>query len=135
MSVILDKKSEAKLKGVHPDLVKVVRRAAQIVNDPDFGFVITCGPRTMDEQIALKKQGATRTLKSRHIPGKDGFAKAVDFAVTLNGKVRWDWPLYSRLAKIVKQAAKDVKVPVEWGGDWETFKDGPHFQLPHKTYP
>jgi len=28
-----------------------------------------------------------------------------------------------------------VKVPIEWGGDWKTFKDGPHFQLPHAKYP
>ncbi|WP_049613866.1 M15 family metallopeptidase, partial [Yersinia pekkanenii] len=30
---------------------------------------------------------------------------------------------------------KDVGVPIEWGGDWKTLKDGPHFQLPHKEYP
>ncbi|EHW5162789.1 TPA: M15 family metallopeptidase, partial [Escherichia coli] len=24
---------------------------------------------------------------------------------------------------------------VEWGGDWKTLKDGPHFQLPHGAYP
>ncbi|MBB8438449.1 M15 family metallopeptidase, partial [Escherichia coli] len=23
----------------------------------------------------------------------------------------------------------------EWGGDWKTLKDGPHFQLPHGVYP
>ncbi|EGY9805794.1 M15 family metallopeptidase, partial [Escherichia coli] len=23
----------------------------------------------------------------------------------------------------------------EWGGDWKTLKDGPHFQLPHGAYP
>ena len=27
------------------------------------------------------------------------------------------------------------KDPVEWGGDWKTLKDGPHFQLPHGAYP
>ena len=28
-----------------------------------------------------------------------------------------------------------VGVPIEWGGDWRTFKDGPHFQLPWGKYP
>lgn len=133
--MILDNASKAKLKGVHPDLIRVVHRAAELVQDPDFSFIITCGVRTLAEQRVLYAKRATRTLRSRHIPGKDGTSKAVDFAVKLHGKVRWDWPLYSQLAKIVKQAAKDVKVPIEWGGDWKTFKDGPHFQLPHAKYP
>ena len=34
-----------------------------------------------------------------------------------------------------RMAAQSVGVPIEWGGDWTTFKDGPHFQLPWKTYP
>jgi peptidoglycan L-alanyl-D-glutamate endopeptidase CwlK len=124
-----------KLKKVHPDLVKVVHRAVKLIKDKSFGFVITCGARTLEEQKKLLKQGATRTLNSRHIPGKDGFSKAVDFAVTIDGKVRWDWPLYSRLAVIVKEAARLEGVPVTWGGDWVSFKDGPHFELPKNKYP
>ncbi|WP_139238526.1 M15 family metallopeptidase, partial [Yersinia ruckeri] len=42
---------------------------------------------------------------------------------------------YEQIAAAFKQAAKDVGVPIEWGGDWKTLKDGPHFQLPHKDYP
>lgn len=132
----LNANSEKGLKGVHPDLIKIVRRAAVLHNDPAIGFVITCGLRTVDEQRRLVAQGASKTMNSRHLPGKkNGLSHAVDFAVTLDGKVRWDWPLYAKLAKVVKQAAKDVKVPVEWGGDWVKFRDGPHFQLPWGTYP
>ena len=69
-------------------------------------------------------------MNSRHLTGH-----AVDLAPTSNGQVSWDWPLYHRLEKIVKQAAKDVKVTVEWGGDWKKFKDGPHWQLPFSKYP
>ena len=35
----------------------------------------------------------------------------------------------------VKTAAEEEGVPIEWGGDWRTFKDGPHFQLPWADYP
>jgi len=28
-----------------------------------------------------------------------------------------------------------VGVSVEWGGDWKSFKDGPHYQLPWAKYP
>jgi peptidoglycan L-alanyl-D-glutamate endopeptidase CwlK len=132
----LNTQSKNKLKNVHPDLVKVVNRSAKNITGTDgFGFIITCGVRTLSEQKKLYAIGATKTLNSRHIPGNDGYSKAVDFAVTVDGKVRWDWPLYSKLSKIVKEAARLEKVNIEWGGDWKTFKDGPHFQLPKKLYP
>jgi len=124
--------SDLRLRGVHPDLAKVVRKAAEITT---IDFIVTCGKRTVEEQRKLFSAGATRTMKSRHIPGKSGFACAVDLAATVDGKVRWDWPLYAKLAKAMKQAAKDAKVPLEWGGDWTSFKDGPHFQLPWSKYP
>ena len=122
--------SESRLRGVHPDLVRVVRRCAADWADPETGFLVTCGLRTLEEQKLLYKKGATRTLKSRHLTGH-----AVDLAASVRGQVRWDWPLYSKLAKAMKDAAKVEKVPLEWGGDWTSFKDGPHFQLPWSKYP
>ena len=29
----------------------------------------------------------------------------------------------------MKQAAKELGVNIVWGGDWKSFKDGPHFQI------
>jgi peptidoglycan L-alanyl-D-glutamate endopeptidase CwlK len=43
--------------------------------------------------------------------------------------------LYDVLAVAMKQAAKDLGVSIVWGGDWVTFKDGPHFELDRKVYP
>lgn len=127
--------SEGRLKGVHPDLVRVVRRAAADWHDDNLSFIVTCGLRTLAEQKVLVAKGASKTLNSRHIPGKDGYSKAVDLAAMLNGKLKWDWPLYAKLAASMKAAAAAEKVTIEWGGDWRTFKDGPHFQLPKKLYP
>lgn len=127
--------SETKLKGVHPDLVRVVRRCAKDWKDPDTGFIVTCGVRSVEEQKVLVKKGASKTMRSRHIPAKNGFSHAVDLAYTINGKVRWDFPLYEKLAKAMKAAAKAEKVPLEAGIDWVSFKDGPHFQLPWAEYP
>ena len=128
----LTARDEERLKGVHPDLVRVVRRAA--TNTP-LRFAVLEVPRTVARQKQLVAQGASKTMNSRHIPGADGLAKAVDIAPMLNGKISWDWPLYHRLAAVVKEAAKQENVPIEWGGDWRTFKDGPHWQLPHRTHP
>lgn len=127
--------SYARLKGVHPDLVRVVMRCAADWADPATGFIVTCGVRTLEEQKILKAKGASKTLRSRHLKAANGYSHAVDLACVIKGQVRWDWPLYDRLAKRMKAAAKAEKVPLEWGGDWKTFKDGPHYQLPWVQYP
>lgn len=127
MGYKLGAQSELLLRGVHPDLVKVVRRAIQITK---IDFKVLEGVRSVARQRELVKKGASQTMKSRHI---NGFA--VDIAPFVAGQVRWDWPLYFQLAATVKQASKDVGIPVEWGGDWRTFKDGPHWQLPARKYP
>lgn len=128
----LDQRTEANLKGVHPDLVKVFRRAHQLA-DPKP--ICTCGPRTLAEQKRLVAKGASRTLRSRHIPARNGFSHAIDVAFIFGKTVRWDWPLYKKFADTMKQAARELGVSIEWGGDWATFKDGPHFQLPWNKYP
>ena len=127
--------SLSRLRGVHPDLVRVVLRCADDWKDKDTGFIVTQGVRTLQEQNLLVKKGASKTLRSRHLKAPNGYAHAVDLAVVLKGAVTWHWPVYDRLAKAMKAAAKAEKVPLEWGGDWLKFKDGPHFQLPWKEYP
>lgn len=128
--------SEKKLAGVHPDLVRVVRRCAKDWNAPDLSWIITCGVRTLAQQKIDFANGASRTMRSRHLVAPNGWAHAVDFAMTIKGAPRWDWPLYARMAVAMKAAAKEEGVPVEWGGDWKGgFKDGPHFQLPWAQYP
>ena len=123
----LNDRSEKLLVGVHPDLVRVVRRAAEITT---IDFVVTEGLRTLARQKQLVAAGASKTMKSRHLTGH-----AVDLAAVVGGKVRWDWPLYAKLAEVMKRAAVELKVPLEWGGDWKSFRDGPHHQLPWKEYP
>ncbi len=131
----LNAKSEALLKKLHPDLARVVRRAAASLTG-ELGFVVTCTLRTLEEQKRLYAAGASKTMRSRHLPGKsNGLSHAVDLAATLGGKVKWDWPLYAKLAKAMQDAARIEKVPVEWGGSWPRFRDGPHFQLPWAKYP
>ncbi len=125
----LSPRSETALKGVHPDLVRVVRSAYSQMTG-ELSFIVTEGLRTKARQELLYQQGATQTMNSRHLTGH-----AVDLAATINGKVRWDWPLYNRLADYMKEAAVYEKVPIVWGGDWKTFKDGPHFELNRKKYP
>jgi len=118
----LGKRSKANLVGVHPDLVKVVELAITLT---PIDFVVLEGVRSLERQRSLVQSGASRTMKSRHLTGH-----AVDLGALLDGKVTWRTSLYAGLAPHVKQAAADLGIEIEWGGDWKTFVDMPHWQLP-----
>jgi peptidoglycan L-alanyl-D-glutamate endopeptidase CwlK len=142
------------MQGVHPDLVSVVKRAIQLtVQD----FAVHDGMRTLEEQKRLVESGASQTLDSRHITGH-----AVDLVPYVNGKLRWEWDPIHRIADAVRQAARELNVPIRWGGAWDidftgsaehpedlvadysarrrragkkAFLDGPHYELPKANYP
>ncbi len=126
LSKPLTERCYRRLSGVHPALVAVLEEAARL---GPHTFIITEGLRTAARQRALFEAGATRTLNSRHLTGH-----AADLAVTVGGQVRWDWPLYSWLGVQVKQAAAKLGTAVVWGGDWPTFRDGPHFELDRRVF-
>ena len=123
----LSSKSLSKLQGVHYDLVKVVQRAIEITRQ-DFSVIE--GMRTYVRQEELYQSGASQTMNSRHLTGH-----AVDIVPYVNGGISWDWKYYYPMADAMKQAAKELGVDLEWGGDWTSFKDGPHFQLSWARYP
>ena len=126
----MNPRSERNLNGVHPDLVKVARATDEDWSVNGLGLIVTEGVRTLSRQAELYKAGASMTMDSRHLTGH-----ALDLAVLLNGEVRWDWPLYQRLGALMKSNALRLGVKMVWGGDWKTFKDGPHFELDREAYP
>ncbi len=109
------------LEGVHPKLVAIAHRALEL---SPVDFVVTEGLRTKERQAKLVKAGASRTLNSQHILGR-----AIDVAPWIDGTVRWDWSPFHKIARAFKTAAAEQGVVIVWGGDWKTFKDGPHFEL------
>lgn len=154
MSFKLGSKSLHELDGVHPDLVAVTKRAIELtVQD----FAVHDGIRTLDEQKRLVASGASQTLDSRHITGH-----AVDLVPVINGKLRWEWEPIYKIADAVRLAARELGIPIRWGGAWDislttstdspedlvadysarrrqagkkAFIDGPHFELPKDAYP
>jgi peptidoglycan LD-endopeptidase CwlK len=152
MTFTLGNRSLKMLEGVHPDLVRVVRRAIQLT---PVDFTVLEGMRTVDRQRALVKSGASQTMNSRHLTGH-----AVDLGAWVDGQVRWDWPLYYPIARAMQVAAQELGVPIRWGGHWgdlvaegdpeealeryaalrrsqgrRAFLDGPHYELPAARYP
>lgn len=114
-------RSENNLKGVKPQLVAVVRRALEL-SAVDFG--ITEGLLTQERQKQLYAEGKSQTMNSRHLTGE-----AVDVVAYVGGTVSWDFPLYRKISEAFKHAAQELNTPIDWGGDWKTLEDGPHFLL------
>ncbi len=141
----LGKGSLKNLEGVHPDLVRMVKRAITMTT---VDFTVLQGVREIEEQRVLFQSGASKTMDSRHLvktemAGGTGYAHAVDLGAWVGGKVRWDWPLYYQIHNAMRLASLEEGVPIRWGGDWdsdgdyedEKWRDGPHYELPRHLYP
>lgn len=128
------KRSADNLQGIHPDLRKVMDRALTI---SPLDFTVIEGLRTVERQRELVSQGFSKTMRSRHLTGHAVDIWPIDPATKrlVSGRDPRLWDFYDKLAPWVKKAAGEVGVPIEWGGDWRTFRDGPHFQLPWASYP
>jgi peptidoglycan LD-endopeptidase CwlK len=149
MAYALGKSSLAKLEGVHPDLVKVVKRAIEI---SEIDFKVTDGVRTPAQQKALYAKGRTApgpkvtwTLNSRHLVNKaTGFGHAVDLL-----PAPYDWVLkddpttpevddnFKKVADAMFEAGGELGIAIRWGANWDRDTkirekgetDNPHFEL------
>ena len=121
---VLSERSLKALRGVHPSLVRIVNQAIKI---SEVDFVVTEGLRTFERQKELFAAGKSWTMKSRHLNGY-----AVDL-MACGVKDNWDLAHYEKIAKAMKEAAKSINVPLEWGGDWKQ-RDAVHFELDRKVF-
>lgn len=124
MTYSLGTRSRQNLSGVHPDLVAVVKLA---ITKTTQDFAVIEGIRNINRQRELVKKGASTTMNSRHLTGH-----AVDLAPW---PISWEWEEFHPIAEAMKEAAEELDINLEWGGDWKKFPDGPHFQLSRKSYP
>ena len=137
---MLEPLSQRRLAGVHPDLVRVVTRAAEISEQP---FRVTEGCRTPALQAQYVAQGRSWTLDSRHIPGRNGYGHAIDLVALTREPPGYssDIGRMKMIAAAMRAAARECGVPIVWaankrhGGDWSRQDDSPHFELPRGIYP
>lgn len=144
------KRSKDALKGVHPDLVRVMEAA--IVDTP-IDFTVVEGVRTAATQakyyswgrtvvnpntgkIPGKPYGKTVTErngvkpKSNHQPKADGFGHAVDIYPYFDGSVQLNAPVKHRLLiGHIKITARKLGVAITCGIDWTKPYDPPHVEL------
>jgi peptidoglycan LD-endopeptidase CwlK len=159
MAIILGARSLARGVGVHPDLWRVVVRAAAMA-DPQDDFTVLEGVRTAEQMMINYGKGRTAAqclaknvpasyaqpkaakvtwlsnpFMSNHRKRADGYSRAVDLApypIDWNNTARFD-----RLANLIFAAAKVERVDIRWGADWDHDgkprergeSDSPHFEL------
>lgn len=116
MPYSLGPKSLQELSGVHPRLVQCVQLAIARTT-VDFG--VHDGLRTPQEQREYVRTGASTTMNSLHLRQADGYGHAVDLVPFINGKLRWEWEPIYRIAAAMCSAAKELKLPLRWGGVWD----------------
>lgn len=131
MSFSLSKRSEENLIGVHPDLVKVVKRAIEIT-PLDFG--VSEGVRADSLQRRYVEEGVSETMNSLHLIQSDNYGHAVDLFTLVDGKVSWEHKYFRKVIQAVFTAAIELGVQVEAGGLWRDFLDSPHIQLNPNYY-
>lgn len=127
MTFSFGQQSLERLKGVHPDLVKVIEEA---IKESPLDFSITEGLRTKERQKELFSSGKSQTMNSRHLTGH-----AADIAVIKDGTVTWDLKYYRIVTDHIKKVAKELNIPIVCGIDWVSFVDGPHIELNRSKYP
>lgn len=123
-----DSRTDAKIKTLHPKLRGI---ASKFINEVEkklgIKLRITDGYRTFAEQNKLYNQG--RTTAGKIVTNAKGgqsyhnYGLAFDCYLTENGSVTFKKAVNSEIAKIGKDLG------LEWGGDWKSLKDMPHFQL------
>lgn len=150
MSIVLGKTSLSRLAGVHPELIRVVKRAALIAL-PSQDFMVIQGVRTRQQMAENYGKGRTVSeclakgvpaecakpkeakvtwlrdpYKSNHGAQGDGYGHAVDL-----GPYPLDWndlEGFRELSRVMLSAAQQEGVEIVWGGTWTT-PDAPHYEL------
>lgn len=125
-------RSKINMRGVHPDLIGIMYQSLLITK---VDFTVIDGLRTKEQQEQNLISGASTTMHSRHLPNKKGLACAVDLVAWGDGQITWEPKFYIDISGAVKHAADTLGLTIEWGGDWHSFKDYGHYQLPWGQYP
>lgn len=118
--------TEARIMTLHPMIRDAARAFINKADEQGIKLRVTSAYRTHEQQEALYQQGRTKpgNIVTNAKPGQSfhNFGLAIDVVPIVNGVADWntDW---SKIAAIGKS------VGFEWGGDWISFKDKPHFQM------
>lgn len=129
LSPVWDAKSDAIITKLHPSIRNKARAFINEAEKKGMKLKVTSGGRTFEEQDKLYAQGRT-TSGNIVTNAKAGYSwhnffLAFDVVPVENGKINWKSKNWTKIGTLGKTFG------LEWGGDWKTFKDLPHFQTIH----
>jgi peptidoglycan L-alanyl-D-glutamate endopeptidase CwlK len=113
---------------LHPTVMAKCMAHVAACKNEGIDLLITCTYRSPEEQDALYAQGRTKpgNIVTRAKGGQSmhQYRIAYDCVPIRNGKCVWDAsdPAWATVGELGKAQG------LEWGGDWVTFKESPHFQ-------
>ena len=127
-----DKRSESSITTLHPKAQEIAREflnniaASGILGGTTIRII--SGTRTYAEQSAIFALGRTKPGKivTNAGPGQSNhnFGIAWDIGLFNGTDYLEDSPLYKKVGKEGKKISS-----IEWGGDWSSFIDLPHYQV------
>ena len=126
MGPMWDPVTEKNIKTLHPAIQDRVRQFINEAYALGIKLRIYSAHRTHDEQARLFAQGRTTpgNIVTQVGPGGSwhNYRLAFDLVEIKDGKALWTNPRWEKIGELGK------KHGFEWGGDWRSFVDKPHFQ-------
>jgi peptidoglycan L-alanyl-D-glutamate endopeptidase CwlK len=123
----LDPRSERSIVTLHPKAQELARASLAKILAAGITARIISGTRTYAEQDQLFEQGRSlpgnRVTNARGGESNHNFCVAWDIGIFNGGAYLGDSPLYT------KAAEAGLVAGLEWGGNWHSFKDKPHYQI------
>ncbi|MCP4481442.1 MAG: M15 family metallopeptidase [bacterium] len=117
------KRSKQALETCHEDLQKLMNEAIKY-----YDFSVLCGYRGEEAQNKAFEQGYSKVKfpNGRHNERPSTAVDCAPYPIKWNREFRWR---FAFMAGVITTVAKQLDIEIEWGGDWQKWKDRPHFQL------
>ena len=121
------KGSLANLSTCHSDLKAVLKEAIKITD-----FTVLCGYRGKADQNKAFAEGVSKAKfpKSRHNTKPSEAVDCAPYPVSWSPK---DEYRFHFMAGVILAVAVNLGKKIDWGGNWKSFKDLPHFELKKKA--
>lgn len=124
---LADERSERNIATLLPQVQPLARALIESAAAIGIAIKVISGTRTYEEQDALYEQGRTKpgrvVTNARGGYSNHNFGIAFDIGVFEGGRYLDESPAYKAVGAI------GMKLGLEWGGNWKTIQDEPHFQL------
>jgi len=126
MDSAVSKKTGNAVSTLHPKVKPKVEALLNASKNAGLPLLATSGMRDCAEQTKLYAKGRTApgsvVTNAKCGESSHNFGTAVDVVPLENGKPNWNSKNWDKIGAIGK------KVGLQWGGDWKSFKDKPHFE-------